>query len=233
MRALGLPPRLRLIADWVPEGAYLADVGTDHGYLPTWLLLRGSIRGAIASDLRKGPLERAKAAGALYGVERIDYRLCDGLSGIRRTEVDTVVIAGMGGETMLSVLKGAPWTADGQHTLLLQPQTHEELVRAYLANNGFMITREALVQDRGTLYTVMEAKSGKMELSFSQIWGGACLLHDPLADRYLIERIVRTLMALAGAKRSGRADAKKTRELREILAALLRAREEWRCANCK
>lgn len=83
----------------------------------------------------------AKATGALYGVERIDYRLCDGLSGIRRTEVDTVVIAGMGGETMLSVLKGAPWTADGQHTLLLQPQTHEELVRAYLANNGFMITR--------------------------------------------------------------------------------------------
>ena len=152
MRALGLPPRLRLIANWVPEGAYLADVGTDHGYLPTWLLLRGSIRGAIASDLRKGPLERAKATGALYGVERIDYRLCDGLSGIRRTEVDTVVIAGMGGETMLSVLKGAPWTADGQHTLLLQPQTHEELVRAYLANNGFMITREALVQDRGTLY---------------------------------------------------------------------------------
>ena len=74
MRALGLPPRLRLIADWVPEGAYLADVGTDHGYLPTWLLLRGSIRGAIASDLRKGPLERAKATGALYGVERIDYR---------------------------------------------------------------------------------------------------------------------------------------------------------------
>lgn len=63
MRALGLPPRLRLIADWVPEGAYLADVGTDHGYLPTWLLLRGSIRGAIASDLRKGPLERAKATG--------------------------------------------------------------------------------------------------------------------------------------------------------------------------
>ena len=65
MRALGLPPRLRLIANWVPEGAYLADVGTDHGYLPTWLLLRGSIRGAIASDLRKGPLERAKATGAL------------------------------------------------------------------------------------------------------------------------------------------------------------------------
>ena len=66
MRALELPPRLRLIAGWVPEGAYLADVGTDHGYLPTWLRLQGKIRGAVASDLRPGPLERAKVAGSLY-----------------------------------------------------------------------------------------------------------------------------------------------------------------------
>lgn len=136
MRALELPPRLRLIAGWVPEGAYLADVGTDHAYLPNWLRLRGTIRRAVASDLRPGPLERAKATGKLYGTDHIEYRLCSGLSGIRPTEVDTIVIAGMGGETILSILKDAPWTSDGQHTLLLQPQTHEELVRQYLAENG-------------------------------------------------------------------------------------------------
>ena len=126
MRALELPPRLRLIAGWVPEGAYLADVGTDHAYLPNWLRLRGTIRRAVASDLRPGPLERAKATGKLYGTDNIEYRLCSGLSGIRPTEADTIVIAGMGGETILSILKDAPWTADGQHTLLLQPQTHED-----------------------------------------------------------------------------------------------------------
>lgn len=123
MRALELPPRLRLIAGWVPEGAYLADVGTDHGYLPTWLRLQGKIRGAVASDLRPGPLERAKVTGLLYGTDNIEYRLCNGLAGIRPSEVDTVTIAGMGGETILSILKAAPWTADGQHTLLLQPQS--------------------------------------------------------------------------------------------------------------
>ena len=82
MRALELPPRLRLIAGWVPEGAYLADVGTDHGYLPTWLRLQGKIRGAVASDLRPGPLERAKVTGLLYGTDNIEYRLCNGLAGI-------------------------------------------------------------------------------------------------------------------------------------------------------
>ena len=80
-------------------------------------------------------------------------------------------------------------------------------------------TREALVRDRGTLYTVMEAKAGKMELSLSQVWGGIGLAHDPLADRYIVEKIVRTQMALAGAKRSTRLQAR-TEELREILTAL-------------
>lgn len=233
MRALELPPRLRLIAGWVPDGAYLADVGTDHGYLPTWLRLRGTIRGAVASDLRFGPLERAKATGILYGTDHIDYRLCSGLDAIRPTEVDTIVIAGMGGETIVSILKGAPWTADGQHTLLLQPQTHEELVRQYLAEHGYTITREALVRDRGTIYTVMEAKAGAMTLSLSQLWGGAKLTQDPLCDRYLIEKIVRVQTALGGARRSDRpADIQRAEILRQVLTALFRAREEWRHANC-
>ena len=221
MRALELPPRLHLIAGWVPKGTRLADVGTDHAYLPNWLRLHGKIREAIASDLRPGPLERARNTGRLYGTDGIEYRLCSGLSGIRPSEVDTIVIAGMGGETILSILKAAPWTADGRHTLLLQPQTHEELVRQYLAENGFTITREALVRDRGTLYTVMEAKAGKAELTLTQVWGGVCLLHDPLADRYIIEKIVRTQAVLAGAKRSARpADAERAEALRAVLTAL-------------
>ena len=114
MRALELPPRLHLIAGWVPKGTRLADVGTDHAYLPNWLRLHGKIREAIASDLRPGPLERARNTGRLYGTDGIEYRLCSGLSGIRPSEVDTIVIAGMGGETILSILKAAPWTADGQ-----------------------------------------------------------------------------------------------------------------------
>ena len=143
------------------EGAGLPMSAQITRISPNWLRLHGKIREAIASDLRPGPLERARNTGRLYGTDGIEYRLCSGLSEIRPSEVDTIVIAGMGGETILSILKAAPWTADDHHTLLLQPQTHEELVRQYLAENGFIITREALVRDRGTLYTVMEARAGK------------------------------------------------------------------------
>ena len=129
---LELTPRLQLLADWVPQGARLADVGTDHAYLPVWLSLHGRVSCAIASDLRKGPLERARLTGKTYGAENIDYRLCNGLVDIRGEEVDTVAIAGMGGETIASILADAPWTKDGQHTLLLQPMTRSSQLRQFL-----------------------------------------------------------------------------------------------------
>ena len=97
MRQLELSPRLQLLADWVSQGARLADVGTDHAYLPVWLTLHGRVTSAIASDLRKGPLERARETGRTYGAEGIDYRLGDGLAFIRPEEADTIAIAGMGG----------------------------------------------------------------------------------------------------------------------------------------
>ena len=121
MRQLELPPRLQKLADWVPEGAQLADVGTDHAYLPVWLTLHGRVTSAIASDLRKGPLDRARETGRTWGVEdRLDFRLGNGLAGICPNEADTIVIAGMGGENIAAILAAAPWTADGRHRLWLK-----------------------------------------------------------------------------------------------------------------
>lgn len=232
-KELELSPRLQLLADWVSNGTSLADVGTDHGYLPTWLRLHGRVRSAIASDLRAGPLEHAVETGSLYHADGIDYRLCNGLADIRGDEAETVVIAGMGGENIVSILQAAPWTADGRHTLLLQPQTHAEDLRCFLAEHGYVIRREALVCDRGTIYPVMEASGGQMELSLGQIWGGAKLLHDPLADRYLIEKIIRLQNAVGGLNRSARPeDEERADSLRDALGALLALREEWRHANC-
>ena len=122
-KRLELTPRLQMLANWVPQGARFADIGTDHAYLPVWLMLQGRLHSAIASDLRKGPLERAKETGRTYGAEGIDYRLANGLADIRPEETDVIAIAGMGGETIAAILEAAPWTADGQHTLLLQPMT--------------------------------------------------------------------------------------------------------------
>lgn len=233
MKQLELSPRLALIAGWVPPGAKLADVGTDHAYLPVWLTLHGRVASAIASDLRKGPLERARATGRTYGAEGIDFRLGDGLAFIRPDEADTIVIAGMGGENIAAILAAAPWTADGRHTLLLQPQTRAEELRRFLMDHGYAITREALVCDRGTIYPVMEAGAGEMTLSLGQLWGGAKLLRDPLGDRYIIEKIIRLQGAVAGLNRSAEpADRQKADGLRDILTALLGMREEWRHANC-
>lgn len=232
-RQLELSPRLRLLADWVPSGARLVDVGTDHGYLPAWLILNGRAASAVAGDLRRGPLERAKATGRRYSVaDAIDYRLCDGLAGVSPEECDTIVIAGMGGENIAAILSRAPWTADGKHLLLLQPQSRAEELRRFLASHGYAILEEKLAEERGTLYTAMKAMAGEMSLTRGQALGGARLSRDPLGDRYLIEKLVRLHMALAGAKRSGAtADRSKAEELRADITALLELREEWRHAD--
>jgi tRNA (adenine22-N1)-methyltransferase len=230
LRDLKLTPRLQLLADWVPPGARLADVGTDHAYLPVWLRLHGRVVSAIACDLREGPLARARETGRTWGADGIDYRLGNGLAMVSPEEADTIVIAGMGGENIAAILARASWTAGGRHTLLLQPQTRAETLRAFLAENGYAIRREALVEDRGVLYPVMEARGGEMSLTLGQLYGGEALLHDPLGERYIIQKIIRLQTAVAGINRSDSGREKADR-LREIITALLSMREEWRRAN--
>lgn len=225
-----LTPRLRLLADWVPDGTRLADVGTDHGHLPICLLLERRISRAVACDLRPGPLSRARENADACGVsERMDFRLCDGLAEVRPEEAETIVVAGMGGENIADILRAAPWTADGRHTLLLQPMTRPESLRSFLADGGYRIVREQLVWDRGTLYPVLQAGGGRMDLSLGQRYGGAALTRDPLEDRYLIGRILQFQSAVAGRSRAS--DSAGIDGLREIVTALLQMREEWRHAN--
>lgn len=143
-----------------------------------------------------------------------------------------MVIAGMGGENIAAILAAAPWTADGCHTLLLQPQSRAESLRQFLSENGYRIAREELVLDRGTLYPAMEVTAGCQTLTTGQLWGGACLTRDPLGDRYLIEKILRLQGAVAGLAHSSRPeDREKADGLRDVLTALLSMREEWRHAN--
>ena len=229
MKTLELTPRLQLLADQVSPGARLADVGTDHAYLPVWLRLHGRVVSAIACDLREGPLARARETGRAYGADGIDFRLGDGLSVVSPEEADTIVIAGMGGENIAAILEQAPWTADGVHRLLLQPMTRAEALRRFLMDYGYAIRRETLVRDRGTLYPVMEAAGGEMTLSLGQLYGGAALLHDPLGERYIIEKIIRLTNAVAGLNHAH--ERQKADALREIITALLSMREEWRRAK--
>lgn len=229
---LELTPRLALLASWVPPGARLIDVGTDHGYLPAWLIQNGRIAEALASDLRPGPLSRAEDTARRCGVEeKMRLRLCPGLTAIGPEEGDTVAIAGMGGENIAMILSVAPWTADGRHTLLLQPQSRSEVLRAFLMEGGYHITRERLVYDRGILYPVLEARGGEMRLDEGRLLAGAYIEEDPLGDQRLIFLILRDFAALAGLLRAGAGAGERAEALRREITALITLREEWRHAN--
>ena len=156
-RTLELSPRLAMVAGLVPRGARLADVGTDHAYLPVSLILSGHIPGAIAADLRQGPLNRARQTVRTWDLTgQITFRLCDGLKGIAPEEADAVAIAGMGGETIAGILEAAPWLKSENYRLILQCQSKRPQLRRYLYDNGFVIRRETLAQDGKFIYPVME-----------------------------------------------------------------------------
>lgn len=149
---------LRCAASMVRPGSRIADIGTDHAYLPLHLVGAGICPAAIASDIRPGPAATARQHVAAAGLEgRITVRLGDGLSCVRPDEADDIVIAGMGGETIASILEGAPWVKDARYHLILQPMTRPEKLREYLLTGGFALCGERVVVDGAHLYTVMAA----------------------------------------------------------------------------
>ena len=227
-RRLQLQPRLQLLADMVPEGCRLADVGTDHGYLPVYLLQRGRIRGAVAADIGAEPLAHARRTAEAYGVTGIDFRLCDGLQDIAPDEVDTVVIAGMGGETIITILESAPWTKDGAHTLLLQPMTKAADLRRWLSVNGYRFTEERLVWDKNYLYPVLRMTGGSKSAALSerQALTGVALDNDPLYREYLTQQADKLRRTAEGLRRSAKPDAQGRADAAEVLAREIEEKRE-------
>ena len=205
---LQLQPRLRLLADLVPQGARLADIGTDHGYLPVYLLQRGRIASAIAADIGRAPLDHARRTAEQYGVEcGLRFLCCDGLCGISPEDADTVVIAGMGGETIM---------------------TKQEPLRRWLNENGYAQCAERLVQDKDYLYPIFTVYGGPQPpLSVAEIYGGIDIEVDPLAGEYLTQRIRRLEQAEQGlAKSSGDENRQRARELGKIKQVLTERRAQ-------
>lgn len=227
---LELGPRLRAIAELVPLCCRtLADIGTDHGYIPVSLLLEGRLDRAIAADIGAPPLDHARRTAGLYGVsERIDFRLGDGLAVVEPGEAEVIVIAGMGGDTIAGILAAAPWSRDGP-LLLLQPMSRACELRRWLPEQGYAVRAETLVQDKGVLYPILSAAGGTMApASEAQAWGGFLLEGDPLWGRYLSDRILRLRRAAAGLERArDPALAVKRTALLSAAAALEQKREEW------
>ena len=224
MKELQLQPRLQMLADLVPPGSALADVGTDHGYLPVYLLQKGAIKRAIASDIGVEPLDHARRTAEEYGAA-LELRLCDGLAGIAPYEADTVVIAGMGGESIIAILSAAPWTKNGCR-LILQPMTRQELLRRWLAENGYRFTAERLVEDKGTIYPILCVEGGAQPpLSEAETYSGLLLADDPLYGEYLTRQMARLKKAADGMRRS-QDNACKADSLDSLCAALAEKRRQ-------
>lgn len=200
--------RLELIASILPHGRGFADVGTDHGYLPVYMAQHGYSGKIIASDINEGPLSTAVASARQAGVEdRICFRLCDGLDGCGSEELDTVVIAGMGGDTICGILDRADWVMSHDILLILQPMTKAEVLRYWLTNNDFAICGEWLIEENGEIYQILSARFGaRTPLSDAELFTGKYELAVgnalfPVQLAALIKRFERAAAGMSKAPR--------------------------------
>ena len=155
-----LGKRLLKIAEFIPAGSCVADIGTDHAVLPIHLIRSGLANVAIATDINKKPL--GKAAENIDAAALSDYitlRLGDGLSCIEPNEVDTIIIAGMGGELIADILDACPWLRSGSYRLVLQPMTRSERLRKYLRLNRFTPIKEVAGTDAGRHFSIVVAST--------------------------------------------------------------------------
>lgn len=159
-----LSKRMRRLASLVTGGNRLADVGTDHGYIPIALVKEDKIPGAIAMDVNQGPLTRAGEHIRKFGLSTyIETRLCDGLTGLKPGEADTVLIAGMGGMLTVRILNEGGHCLNTVKELVLQPQSDIQEVRKWPGRHGFRIDLEDIVEEDGKYYPMFRAVRGSAE----------------------------------------------------------------------
>ncbi len=216
---LPISNRLLACAGFIAPGETVADVGCDHGYLGIHLLTKGIAQRVIASDINEGPLRSAQRNARKYGVQdKMSFHLSAGVCNVPR-DFDVMVCAGMGADTMISILDAALWLKNGQYRLILQCQSKTPILRRYLSENGWYIKKECVLRDGRFLYTVMEVcwSSDAPRLSVGQWYVSPALLEDPNPEaKEYCERIIHGLrLAL-----THRDDPEKKQALEELEKSL-------------
>ena len=223
---LNLSERMLMAAKMVRTGNTVADIGTDHAYLPAYLVLNGIIPKALACDVRKGPLENAKKTVEHYGIEdKITLRLSDGFDEIEPFEADDFIMCGMGGTLMEQLVQRTHWLKDKAKRIIVQPQSHAEDIRRFFVENGFEILFEDACTDSGKINCAMVAEyTGKItKKSISYIYTGELPKCKKAESRLYLENIYSRLCKKLDAERiHGSAETvahleKVTFEMREIL----------------
>lgn len=205
---MALGPRLAAVAAYVLPGAPMADIGTDHAYLPVHLVRAGLVPRVVAGDLMPGPLEAARTTVHAAGLQdRIDLRLGSGLTILAPGEAGSVAVCGMGGPLIAQILQEGPLS--GVQRLILQPMGGEDRLRGWLEQGGWRLVAERLVEEAGRIYSVLVAEPGLMRLDEADRLVGPILRRTggPLFAAYAGEMLARSRRALSGARRSRRPEA--------------------------
>ncbi len=186
---MNLTPRLKTVADLAGKSTSLADIGTDHAYIPIYLMQKGLISKAIAADINEGPLERADKNIRKAGLsDKIMLRLSDGLDKIKDNEAETIVIAGMGGEIISQMLEKPKPV--GIKKIIIQPMTDIPLVRRKIHENGMIITAERLAAEKDKMYTVIACEYGTAQTFSDEDYIVSPLLKDdPIFAEYIKKQL--------------------------------------------
>ncbi|WP_139904084.1 tRNA (adenine(22)-N(1))-methyltransferase [Clostridium thermarum] len=229
---MNISDRLMKIANMVHRCNSMADIGTDHGYIPIFLVKKGICDTAIASDINKGPVQKAEKNVKLYGLEdKIQCRLGGGLKTIVPGEVDTAVIAGMGGHLIISILEESAEVAQKMQALILQPVQHVEILRKYLYENGYEILSEDLCFDEGKYYEIIKARyDGKkrtLEDIYYEISPFLLKKRHPLLQEYILHKINKNNIIVENINEDTEAASRRKEDLirhniklKEIMACL-------------
>ncbi len=195
-----LSKRLQAVASFVEKGSHIADIGTDHGYVPIWLIQEGRASRVIAMDVRSGPLSRAEVHIKENHMEdQIETRLSNGLEQLKIGEVDTVIIAGMGGSLILQILEEA---AHIRHTIkrfILSPQSDLNKFRHQLEQLNLHIQQEHMLEEEGKYYTIMVATQGfeKYERESMYTYGKHLILQKDVTLKQFLEKEYTQLCGIA------------------------------------
>lgn len=222
--------RLMAIARKVPHSRMLLDVGTDHGFLPVFLVEQGIAERAIASDISEPSLNKARAYIAQRGLgDRIETRVGNGLSVVKPGEVDTVLIAGMGGLLIRDILEQGREVALKAQTFVLQPMTAQDLLRKWLIGNHFRIVDEVLAKEGERIYEVIVAKHGDQEAPeeiYYEIGRKLIENQDPLLEEFVLKKIAKAREILNKLRGQNTENAQRSYE--EFYKKLLKYEEVYK-----
>ena len=194
-----------MIAGLVPQSSVVCDIGTDHGYVAIYLAKKGTAQKVIAADIKQGPLMQAEKNVRLFDVEnKVETRLSDGFSAIKQDEADTCIIAGMGGETIASILENEK----GCKYFILQMQTAHRHLRQYLLTHGYVIEEEAICREGSKMYCALRAKRGcSSKFTETELEIGPYLIKNtpPLFYDYVRYRLyeIESILKIIGNTQSG------------------------------